>query len=147
MRWLVAVDLADRAQEVVEEAGRWAARAGAVLDVAYADAALPYVELVHDPGLQRMVAEEATRLHHARGERLRAITEHLPEAVRGAPRLLDGEPAPTLAAAAAGYDALLVATHGRTGLAHLWLGSVAERLVRTAPVPVLVLRLGPEGGA
>ncbi|MCC7540105.1 MAG: universal stress protein [Deltaproteobacteria bacterium] len=37
-------------------------------------------------------------------------------------------------------DLVVIATHGRTGLAHLFLGSVAERVVRTSPVPVLTIR-------
>lgn len=37
-------------------------------------------------------------------------------------------------------DLIVVGTHGRTGLSHLWLGSVAEKLVRLAPVPVLTVR-------
>ncbi|MGL4464470.1 MAG: universal stress protein, partial [Planctomycetia bacterium] len=37
-------------------------------------------------------------------------------------------------------DLLVLATHGRTGLAHFLLGSVAERVVRTAPCPVLTVR-------
>lgn len=37
-------------------------------------------------------------------------------------------------------DLIILATHGRTGLAHLALGSVAERVVRHAPCPVLVVR-------
>jgi universal stress protein A len=35
---------------------------------------------------------------------------------------------------------IAIASHGRTGLAHLLLGSVAERVVRHAPCSVLVLR-------
>ena len=31
-------------------------------------------------------------------------------------------------------------THGRGGVAHLLMGSVAERVVRTAPCPVLTVR-------
>lgn len=38
-----------------------------------------------------------------------------------------------------GADAIVVGTHGRTGLAHMLLGSVAERVVRTSSVPVLVV--------
>jgi nucleotide-binding universal stress UspA family protein len=37
-------------------------------------------------------------------------------------------------------DAILLATHGRTGLAHILIGSVAERVLRMAPCPVLVVR-------
>jgi len=37
-------------------------------------------------------------------------------------------------------DLIVMGTHGRTGFQRLWLGSVAERVVRTAPVPVLTIR-------
>lgn len=37
-------------------------------------------------------------------------------------------------------DLIVVGTHGRTGFAHLVLGSVAERIVRRSPVPVLSVR-------
>jgi nucleotide-binding universal stress UspA family protein len=39
-----------------------------------------------------------------------------------------------------GFDLVVIGTHGRTGLAHALLGSVAERVVRHAPCPVLVAR-------
>ncbi len=37
-------------------------------------------------------------------------------------------------------DLIVIATHGRTGLSHVFLGSVAERIVREAPCPVLTIR-------
>jgi nucleotide-binding universal stress UspA family protein len=40
-------------------------------------------------------------------------------------------------------DLIVLATHGRSGLAHILIGSVAESVVRTAPCPVLTVR--PEG--
>ena len=39
-------------------------------------------------------------------------------------------------------DMLIMGTHGRTGLAHLFMGSVAEKVVRTAGCPVLTVRHG-----
>jgi len=37
-------------------------------------------------------------------------------------------------------DLVVMGTHGRTGLEHLLAGSVAERVVRSCPVPVLTVR-------
>jgi nucleotide-binding universal stress UspA family protein len=37
-------------------------------------------------------------------------------------------------------DLIIMSTHGRTGLKHVLLGSVAEQVVRLAPCPVLVTR-------
>ena len=42
-------------------------------------------------------------------------------------------------------DLVVVGTHGRTGIDRYLLGSVAEKLVRTAPVPVRTVR-APEAG-
>jgi universal stress protein A len=39
-----------------------------------------------------------------------------------------------------GADLIVMGTHGRTGVAHLLLGSVAEKIVREAPCPVLTVR-------
>jgi nucleotide-binding universal stress UspA family protein len=44
------------------------------------------------------------------------------------------------AAEEGGYGLIVIGTHGRTGLDHLLLGSVAERVVRRAPCPVLTVR-------
>jgi nucleotide-binding universal stress UspA family protein len=39
-------------------------------------------------------------------------------------------------------DLVAMSTHGRSGLSHLLLGSVAEQVVRHATVPVLLMRVG-----
>lgn len=40
-----------------------------------------------------------------------------------------------------GVDLIIVATHGRSGVSRMFLGSVADRLLRAAPVPVLMVRV------
>jgi universal stress protein A len=53
-----------------------------------------------------------------------------------------GTPAATIIdfARATGTSLIVMGTHGRTGLAHLLMGSVAEQVVRTAPCPVFTVR-------
>jgi nucleotide-binding universal stress UspA family protein len=56
--------------------------------------------------------------------------------------VITGRPADTIVehAANGGFDLIVMGTHGRTGLAHVMMGSVAERVVRKAPCPVLTVR-------
>lgn len=78
--------------------------------------------------------ERVTGVMQSRNESLpeRPIVSHL----------LIGRAAENLADLASKLDAdwLVVGTHGRRGLKRLLLGSVAERLLRIAPCPVLVVR-------
>jgi nucleotide-binding universal stress UspA family protein len=47
----------------------------------------------------------------------------------------------TSAAAETKADLIVMGTHGRRGIARVLLGSVAEKVVRTAPCPVLTVHL------
>jgi nucleotide-binding universal stress UspA family protein len=60
----------------------------------------------------------------------------------------DGPPTQRILEAVAdeSADLLIVGTHGRTGFDRLLLGSVADRLLRQAPCPVLTARTGLPGG-
>jgi len=53
-----------------------------------------------------------------------------------------GHPADTIVRVAQerGVDLIVMSTHGRTGLQHVLLGSVAEKVVRLAPCPVLTVK-------
>jgi nucleotide-binding universal stress UspA family protein len=75
------------------------------------------------------------------GEQLRRIQP--PQAgISVEHRLEYGEPASVILAVARELDANLIVmgTHGRTGLRHLLMGSVAEQVVRQASCPVLTIR-------
>jgi nucleotide-binding universal stress UspA family protein len=71
--------------------------------------------------------------------------------VHAVPAVLEGRPAELLAQyiSAADIGLVVMTTHGRGGLGRLWLGSIADELVRQVTVPVLLLRHGahPEGAA
>jgi nucleotide-binding universal stress UspA family protein len=46
-----------------------------------------------------------------------------------------------MVARAGDFDVIVMATHGRTGLKHALMGSVAEHVIRHAPCPVVVMKL------
>ena len=48
---------------------------------------------------------------------------------------------------ASGADLVVMATHGRTGVSHLLIGSVAAKVVRESICPVLIVRMKELGGA
>jgi nucleotide-binding universal stress UspA family protein len=54
-------------------------------------------------------------------------------------QLLEGSAHQEIAALSKDFDLVVMSTHGRTGLPHLFLGSVAERVVRTAHTPVMTV--------
>ena len=62
--------------------------------------------------------------------------------------VIDPQPAAGIVhtAGASGIDLIALATHGRSGLARVLLGSVADKVVRSADVPVLVVRPQPVSG-
>jgi nucleotide-binding universal stress UspA family protein len=77
-------------------------------------------------------------------ERLAAALETVP--VRTAIR--EGSPAREIVdfAVERGCDVVVMGTHGRSGVDRLLLGSVAERVVRSSPVPVLTVRVTDDHG-
>ena len=69
---------------------------------------------------------------------------------RGAPkaecRVVVGDPLQRILDASRRHDLIVMATSGRTGLSHLLIGSVAEKVVRHATGPVLTIRAGARRG-
>ena len=81
---------------------------------------------------QQMAAQQLKRLAgdlEKKGHRVRTV-------------LKSGSPAQVIidTARRTAADLIVMATHGHTGLAHLFMGSVAEKVVRTAGCPVLTVR-------
>lgn len=97
-------------------------------------------------------AERVAREMREATARARQIAERYLDGVRRLVRRTDltvsvrveeGHPADRIAEVATDVDVVAMSTHGRTGLAHLLMGSVAEKVVRHASVPVLVVGAKP----
>jgi glycine betaine transporter len=135
---LVATDFSEGSDRALTAAIDLAGLVGGAIEVIYVDQ-LPLEELpvvfghydLEEGGYYGWVERGLTRC----AERVRAA---------GIPcrtAQLEGRPAAEIVrhAGDAGADLIVVGTHGRTGLAHALLGSVAERVVRQARCSVLTV--------
>jgi nucleotide-binding universal stress UspA family protein len=128
-RILVPLDLSEPSAHALETAVEFARHLGAKLDVLH-------VVPLNGLGEKQAVAELA-----------RAVPAALDDVVtsRRVVKALAPELAIVEAARNGPADLIVMGTHGRTGLKHVTLGSVAERVVQLAPCAVLTVR--PQGYA
>jgi nucleotide-binding universal stress UspA family protein len=84
--------------------------------------------------LREGILEEALRRLDATASSLPGLRVTI-EAVMGSPAEVIAERAQDL-----GVNLIVMGTHGRGGVGHLLLGSVAERVIRLAPCPVMTVR-------
>jgi nucleotide-binding universal stress UspA family protein len=131
---LAPVDLSEASDRALEFALKMASSPKQVMAV---HVGVPYVFV--EPAFIPLFSEEERR---AKLEE--AVQEHFAaDKFRKVPIHVEfGDPGERIAAVAKeiGAGLIVMPSHGRTGLPHLLIGSVAERVIRLAPCPVLVLR-------
>jgi nucleotide-binding universal stress UspA family protein len=145
-RILVPIDYSDNSKAALAYGAELATSFGASLDIVHVWDRPTYVTdavMVQRPGEAHKPIGELIRENAQRDmdEFMAGIT--LPSGIPVQTRLLSGDPAGTLLEELkkAEHDLVVLSTHGRTGLSHLLLGSIAEKLVRLSPVPVLTVPL------
>lgn len=138
---LVALDFSESSRLALEYAELLARQFGAAVDLVHV--VTPLVSpmpggcappFFSDPGESHLVEARACLENHADELRSRGLSV--------ATLLLEGSPLESILGQAQKRhcDLLVLGTHGRSGMAHILLGSVAEKILRTAPCPVLTVR-------
>ena len=135
---LVPVDFSESCGKAVALAIDLAKTVGASVELLHVVPRPVYPALYGGFVPNTMVDYEAMMEEAARG--LAAVAAELSDAgVPVSTEVTSGAPHDAIVerAAATGADMIVMATHGLTGLDHALMGSVAERVVRMAPCPVL----------
>ena len=144
-RILVPTDFSQTSDAALAQARELAAALGASLRL---------VHVFDDPFVTAALADGQMLLpQEVRAEMAAAAETRLRERLREAAgtclghdtALLTGPVAKTIVQYARTHaiDLIVMGTHGRSGLAHILLGSVAEHVVRAAPCPVMTVRPRP----
>jgi nucleotide-binding universal stress UspA family protein len=140
-RILVPVDFSDSSARALRHAAEEARNAGGSLTVVYVVPA-DYGWL----GIGRDESRDLDRsLQQQAAGRLRAFAnEHVDQNVAADLEVRIGQPAEEIVAAAreSKSDSIVLSTRGLTGLDRYLIGSVADRVARLAPCPVLLMRPG-----
>jgi nucleotide-binding universal stress UspA family protein len=143
-RILVPVDYSSCSRAALLFAAGLAQRFGATLDVVHAWDRPSYVSDVvmtrsAPLSTQSLIALIEENARHDLEQFLKSA--ELPTGVAMVSRLAAGDPTSAVLheLKVGKYDLVVLGTHGRTGLSHMLLGSVAEKLVRLSPVPILTV--------
>ena len=139
-RFLVPVDFSEYANQALAYAISLASKLEARLTLLHVIPPLPL------GGVDMGVTLPYTYIHDLEAEITSAMQAYLEQVtavgLEGEITVIHGVPFQEIieTAKTRQVDLIVMGTHGRTGLQHVLLGSVAEKVVRLAPCPVLVVR-------
>jgi nucleotide-binding universal stress UspA family protein len=138
-RILVPTDFGEASTRAVETAVSLARESGAVLVLAHAweIPAYAYSGFVFSSGDMVSALEDAAK--KMLGDALADVKKTVPSATSILRMGIAWEQI-LEAAKATDADLIVMGTHGRRALAHALLGSIAEKVVRLSPIPVLTVR-------
>ncbi len=105
-----------------------------VLDIRFYD--------INDPDLYNINIVDKETIEKLRARLLKCVSEETKGKISVEAIVIQGVPFTEIITAARDYkiDMIVIGTHGRTGLSHAIMGSVAEKVVRKSPCPVLTVR-------
>jgi len=135
---LVPTDGSAGMQSVIDHASTLAAEHGATLHGLYVVDTASLTDLPMEASM-----DGVSQTLRQEGESALQQLERRADAVPVETAIVEGSPARDINTYAAENpcDLIVMGTHGRSGVDRLLLGSVAERVVRSSPVPVLTVRV------
>jgi nucleotide-binding universal stress UspA family protein len=137
-RLLVPVDFSPASVRALNHADALAQRFGASLHVCYVHVPLELSML--DGLIQETPEHLANALTRAQEELDNACRDLSTPQARRTCEVVLGHPVEAIVERSAKVDLVVMATSGRTGLAHMLIGSVAERVVRLAKCSVWIVK-------
>jgi universal stress protein A len=139
---LCPVDFDDNSMAALAHARRLAIDMGATIHLLHV---LPILPMLADHGVNLSVDEAAEQARSQLKDLVRRRLTRTSTEIHTRIAFVSEVPKTILASARdLAADLIVMATHGRTGVKHLFFGSVTEAVVRNSVCPVLTLRFSPQ---
>ena len=141
---VLTTDLSENAEAAAPYALELAAKFGSTVHLVHVFEDVLYTGILADGSMGYNPALWLEETEKERKKRVQVLASSIeaPDNVRIIPHYLRGNPITEVLnfAKMNDVDCIVISTHGRTGFTHLLFGSVAEKIVRTSPCPVLTIK-------
>lgn len=140
MKILVPIDFSDRSKKALQVANQFAKLFDAKVTPFYSHLPISELDEPYALGLSSKMYQNFENLEEKLTSRVKEVAEEIVEkSLLDDPTVVLGNPAESIIDASENYDYIIMSSHGRTGFSRFLLGSVAEKVLRLAHTPVLVV--------
>ncbi|MFU8811753.1 MAG: universal stress protein [Balneolaceae bacterium] len=140
MNILVPTDFSDLSIKALTVASSYARLFDGKVHLLHSHVSFADLDETYSIGMGASSLKNVEEVENVIKDKLRELAaEHVDESARGDVLIAQGNPAYSITEFAKEMDVIVMSTHGRTGFQRFLLGSVAEKVLRTSTVPVIVV--------
>lgn len=137
---LVPTDFSDLSIKAMKDAEKLAKIFDARITPIHVHIPITEMDEPYALGMSSSVYQDYEKIEQNLTDRLKEISEEaISSKIIDPPMIVFGNPAQAIIDASEDFDCIVMSTHGRTGFTRMLLGSVAEKVLRLAHVPVMVV--------
>jgi len=140
MKILVPTDFSDLSLKAIKVAGKYASIFDGNISLMHSHIPITELDEPYAIGMSSKIYQDYEEIEESIRKKLNKISdEHIEPDYKGDVQVHIGNPAQSIVEVAEDYDIIIMSTHGRAGFSRFLLGSVAEKVLRMAKVPVMVV--------
>lgn len=140
MKILVPTDFSELSEKALDVANRFAKLMDGTVTPFHSHIPISEMDEPYALGMSSQMYQDFDQIEDALSDRLSQLAEEKVDKNRlEKPIVMMGNPAQSIIDVSEEYDYIVMSTHGRTGFTRFLLGSVAEKVLRLAHTPVLIV--------
>ncbi|WP_069130270.1 universal stress protein [Rhodohalobacter halophilus] len=140
MKILVPTDFSELSEKALAVANKFAKLMGGTVTPFHSHIPISELDEPYALGMSSQMYQDFEEIENSLTDRLKQLAEeHVDKGILKKPIVMMGNPAQSIVDTSEEFDYIVMSTHGRTGFSRFLLGSVAEKVLRLAHTPVLIV--------